>query len=368
MNIFFMIVQHLIVTHLNLYRNTATDIPDESDSCDDSSVIDSQSDALDRDIENNEVLLSASACAVTEKWPEDWNEKQIEAFKTKYFWLDAKDGRLGCTECQYGLSKGLSIMKDQGIAVSNEWAKYLISPIDCEDRSKRLTSLRKKISKHLNSEAHTRILKLKKKSERKILPKAVDKHSITVDLETERIFRTAYHIAKMNRPFSDMTPIVELQKCNGLDMGIILHSRYSANQIISTIANEMNRRIVKSLVENNSKLSILIDESTTVSLKSVLVINLKASIDNTSSPIFIFLDLIELENQNAETITDTLLKCLKNVGFNEDYLKTNWIFFCIRWSKCNVREKIWSCYKNQGIISFNIFVALYEPQIRTGSE
>lgn len=78
---------------------------------------------------------------------------------------------------------------------------------------------------HLSLEAHKRIWKLKKKSEQNIICRAIEKYSITVDLETKRIFRTAYHIGKMNRPFSDMTHINELQKYNGLDMGIILHSR-----------------------------------------------------------------------------------------------------------------------------------------------
>lgn len=192
---------------LNFYRNTDTHVPHDRAASDDCNVIASQSDALDREAQNNEATLSESTCAATgtEKWPDDWNEKQIEDFKSKYDWLDAKDGQLGCTACQYGLSQGLGIMKDQGISISNEWAKYLISPIDSTDRSKRLTSLRKKICKHLNSAAHTRILKLRKDSKRNILPKAIENHTITVDLETERIFRTAYYIAKMNRPFSDLT-------------------------------------------------------------------------------------------------------------------------------------------------------------------
>lgn len=98
-------------------------------------------------------------------------------------------------------------MKDQGIVVSD--CKYLISSIDCADQSKCLTLLLKKSSKHLNSEAHNN-LKIKE-NEQKILPKAVDKHSITVCLETERIFRMAYYIAIMNKSFNDMMPIVELQ-------------------------------------------------------------------------------------------------------------------------------------------------------------
>lgn len=50
--------------------------------------------------------------------------------------------------------------------------------------------------------------------------------------ETEAVFRTAYHLAKKNRPFSDHESLIELQELNGVNMGSILHSRYSATQII----------------------------------------------------------------------------------------------------------------------------------------
>lgn len=75
-------------------------------------MTESQSDALDGDIKTNKAPLLVSACAVVKKWSEDWNEKKTEGLKNNYFWLDTKDGRLGCTECQYGLSQGLSIMNE----------------------------------------------------------------------------------------------------------------------------------------------------------------------------------------------------------------------------------------------------------------
>ena len=44
---------------------------------------------------------------------------------------------------------------------------------------------------------------------------------------TLKIFRTAYKLAKQNRPFTDLPADVELQELNGLNMGRILHSRFS---------------------------------------------------------------------------------------------------------------------------------------------
>ncbi len=34
--------------------------------------------------------------------------------------------------------------------------------------------------------------------------------------ETEAVFRTAYHLAKKNRPFSDHESLIELQELNGV--------------------------------------------------------------------------------------------------------------------------------------------------------
>lgn len=57
-----------------------------------------------------------------------------------------------------------------------------------------------------------------------------------------------------------------------------------------------------------------------------MIINLKASVDGTT-PEFMFLELVELESQRAEHIEEALLKCLKTVGFTEDWLQKNWVSF-----------------------------------------
>ena len=42
----------------------------------------------------------------------------------------------------------------------------------------------------------------------------------------------------------------------------------------------------------------------------------------------IFVDLVQLEGQDAETIYTTLLNSLNNVGFDDEYLTNNLIAFC----------------------------------------
>ena len=64
----------------------------------------------------------------------------------------------------------------------------------------------------------------------------------------------------------------------------------------------------------NLKVCIIIDEASTISSQSVLIIYLK--VEDCNAPPAIFLDLVELEAQDAETIYTTMLNSIYNVGFD----------------------------------------------------
>ncbi|UYV76696.1 K02A2.6-like, partial [Cordylochernes scorpioides] len=132
------------------------------------------------------------------------------------------------------------------------------------------------------------------------------------------------NIAKTNRPYSDYENHITLQTLNGIKLGSTLHSRYSATQIINHIACEMRKMLVAKILSTNSKITILIDESTTLSNKSTLVIFLKAYLGGESID-YIFFDLCELQCQDSENIEKELLNTLYKHGLNEEYLKENWI-------------------------------------------
>ncbi|UYV63152.1 hypothetical protein LAZ67_2003299 [Cordylochernes scorpioides] len=148
--------------------------------------------------------------------------------------------------------------------------------------------------------------------------------NIEVENENIKLFRTAYNIAKTNRPYSDYENHITLQTLNGIKLGSTLHSRYSATQIINHIACEMRKMLVAKILSTNSKITILIDESTTLSNKSTLVIFLKAYLGGESID-YIFFDLCELQCQDSENIEKELLNTLYKHGLNEEYLKENWI-------------------------------------------
>ena len=160
------------------------------------------------------------------------------------------------------------------------------------------------------------------------IPAHVDAMNSKMLDTTKRVFRTSYFIAKKDRPLNDHQELIHLQIQNGIDMGIGLHSRFSATAIIDHIANEMRSTICKAIKESKGKLSILVDESTTVSDISTLIVYLKAQLEMSGEPQFLFLDLVELTNgEGADNIHKALLACLKWHGFDMDYLQKHFIAF-----------------------------------------
>jgi len=89
-------------------------------------------------------------------------------------------------------------------------------------------------------------------------------------------------------------------------MGLVLHSHCSATQIIKHVANEMQNKIISNIMASSRKLAVLIDEASSLSHKAVMTISGKASVQEEESPEFIFLELIELDNQKADGIVEGL--------------------------------------------------------------
>ena len=126
----------------------------------------------------------------------------------------------------------------------------------------------------------------------------------------------------------DIEAEIELQEKNGVDLGVSLHSRQTAMAIAQHISIELRNQIFSKIIEQNSKICIVIDEASTVSKKSALVVILRCDILGSDEPINVFVDLKELDSTNAETISHILLLTLESYGFNDPYLKKNLIGFC----------------------------------------
>ena len=142
---------------------------------------------------------------------------------------------------------------------------------------------------------------------------------------TAKIFRTAYKVAKENQSFHNFESEIALQELNGIEMGRILHSTNACINVVNHISCEMRKKLAKEIVRSDNKISLIIDESTTLSQKSTLIVYIRVCLADSgmNSPVNVFLDLVELESVTAKGVFDCLLNCLNSYGITEEFLKKN---------------------------------------------
>lgn len=107
----------------------------------------------------------------------------------------------------------------------------------------------------------------------------------------------------------------------------VLDTNVLCTDIVHFIAEDMKKALMVRIRCTRPKVSILIDESTTVSKKICLVVYMQAAVQN-SDPLTFFLNVIELEQTTADGITDALLNCLVDNGLDNDFLKECFLGFC----------------------------------------
>ncbi|XP_028394428.1 E3 SUMO-protein ligase KIAA1586-like [Dendronephthya gigantea] len=310
-------------------------------------------------VETNEIDEAAgpsTAADVIDK-PTIWTDKMWNEKQQLYPWLQCKNRKLVCSF--YISAKDLGPHRTQGCYPSTEWQATSVTYYG-NSQEARSTSLRKKIYKHLNNDAHKRAEEMVNQQKKNIMPAHMDVMNTEWLDTTKRVFRTSYYIAKNDRPLNDIEGLVDLQIHNGLDMGTGLHSRSSATAIIDHIAYEMRSTICKTIKENKGKVSILIDESTTVSGISTLIIYLKAQLERSGEAQFLFLDLVELTSgQSAKEVHTALLACLKRHGFDMDYLQEHFVAFTtdgasvLTGKKSGVMELLMNDFPN--LITWHLF-------------
>lgn len=208
-------------------------------------------------------------------WPSVYTEKMWRQKEELYPWLTCNNGKLGCNVCRNVAN--ISGHKVQGTGISKGWTNIDIS-CNGTGRQQQLTSFRKKIKEHMDSHAHKACERIAKTAKQQTVEKAVDNVNMSQFRTTEKVLRTAYYVAKNDRPYTDHPQLLELQNMNGINTGFGLVSRWSATQIIDHVAMEMRKRVCRYLQECDAKIAILIDEST-VTDKSALIIYLNCEID-----------------------------------------------------------------------------------------
>ena len=171
--------------------------------------------------------------------------------------------------------------RTKGMKLSTEWIEIKVGfePLDSgaanfkQQCTTKLSMLRGKIAKHFASEEHKSseaVFKANKSDNvtQQMLANKSAKHQTS----TEKVFRVTYNTAKMNRPYSDPSDHIICYQQNGIDMGGIIHSDKSCASMISSIFSDM--RLVGHIIQNQSKISVKGDESSTASNEEGLVIHL----------------------------------------------------------------------------------------------
>ena len=241
-----------------------------------------------------------------------WNQKTWLDKKSTYPWLICNNHKLGCRTCKQLSSLGVDATKN--VHLSHEWKSMSVSACG-KSKEKQLMSLQNKIRRHSRSKAHIKAEKIKLQASKEVIECSITTMKKSHFSATEKLFRIAYKIAKTGRPFTDLPVDCDIHVLNGVDIGRTLQSDKSCHKVCDHIGNEMRARICKIIIESGSKISVLIDEATSISKKSTLIVYIKTCFSESIEPITFYLDLIELPEQNAECIYTTLLQCLEVHGF-----------------------------------------------------
>lgn len=207
---------------------------------------------------------------------------------------------------------------------AKEWVEGKVNGSGSTDTNK-LSSFRTKIGLHEKTKCHKALQEILNDKEKDVLPTVFENVNSKHLETTEKVFRTAYYLCKNERPFTDHPSLIDLQQANGMDMGVLLQSRQVGGDICEFIGTEMQKKLAAQIVSSNEKVAIMIDESTTSSTATTLVVCMRTFIE--SSPLTFYLDLVEVEEASSGTITLKLLNALHKLGMTEEWLQKHLIGF-----------------------------------------
>ena len=90
------------------------------------------------------------------------------------------------------------------------------------NKVKQLMSLRNKIKRHKESVSHMQAEKIMQSARKQTIEKNVSKMNEMHFASTNKLFRLAYRIGKLGRPFSDMPTECDVSILNGVDIDTTL--------------------------------------------------------------------------------------------------------------------------------------------------
>jgi hypothetical protein len=185
--------------------------------------------------------------------------------------------------------------KTQGSKLSSEWCEGRVREYG-ETKEKKQQSIRRNFLVMNYGQLMLMLVTFYALLEKKQLNVWMLKHKKKY-YTTCRIFRTAYEIAKLNRPMTDLAALIDLQELNGL-------ANHACTDICDHIADEMRKKLVKYILDNDLKIGFMIDDSSTRSKKEALVIcllcKLPDSMDASSLFIYIYTGIRKYHSRNYQ--------------------------------------------------------------------
>ena len=118
----------------------------------------------------------------------------------------------------------MGVRASRGVNISTQYADGNITSYG-STREVQLSSLRKKIHEHRNSKAHKEAINILETAKKDVLLNLNAQSEQTAFQSTARVFRTAYYMAKNNKPFADFEKLISLQQANPINIGRVLHSK-----------------------------------------------------------------------------------------------------------------------------------------------
>ena len=152
--------------------------------------------------------------------------------------MDAINRIIGCTSCRE--VNNLGMRASRRVVTSARWAEGNVTFYG-NTREDLLSSLRKKIHEDKDSQAHKEAINILETAKKDVLLNLNAQSEQAVFQSTARVFRTAYYVAKNNKPFTDLESFIDLQEGNSLDMGRVLHSKTVAIDIIDHVSSQMKK-------------------------------------------------------------------------------------------------------------------------------
>lgn len=262
--------------------------------------------------DKNIVTITETSCADLGddgQLPSGLSTSLLKTWKDRHPWIISKGGKLFCEVC---IGFGTIPIKDKssGIRIEKQWIETGVQGGGVKGKERK--KLSEKVLEHSRSKSHNFVVEGMKKREDNQITSSLQEQQLRASQyvekqhsETIRVFRTCYMIAKEDMSFKKLRKLIELQELNGLHMGSLLFSDHSCCNIIMFVAREMKRELVKYLSGPKcNHFSIIVDESTTVNNRSVLISYVRIMVNDEVQNVF--WESSELSGTTAESIAQTL--------------------------------------------------------------